>query len=144
MKDICDRQEFLFFQIRKAKKALLFFFNKASRKNVKNAKKVLFASFFRARFSSFASVYLSCFGDRSPRQLRYTDVGLRPWVYNVAARIRNLREEPSPGVLESLVESLAEGLVKRALAGLGAQGGTAQHGGRERAHEPSRAAPCGP
>ena len=85
----------------------------------------------------------TAFGDRSPRQLRYTDVGLRPWVYNVAARIRNLREEPSPGVLESLVESLAEGLVKRALAGLGAQGGTAHHGGRERAHEPSRAALCG-
>ena len=50
-----------------------------------------------------------------------------------AARIRNLREKPSPVVLgnvskclesvqsyaESLAESLAEGLVKRALAGLG-------------------------
>ena len=70
------------------------------------------------------------------------DFGFTMWW---AARIRNLREQPSPGVLESLAESLAEGLVKRALAGLGAQGpGTAHHGGRERAHEPSRAALCGP
>ena len=48
------------------------------------------------------------------------DPGFTMWW---AARIRNLREQPSPGVLESLAESLpeglAEGLVKRALASLG-------------------------
>ena len=43
------------------------------------------------------------------------DFGFTMW----AARIRNLREQPSPGVFESLAESLAEGLVKRALASLG-------------------------
>ena len=48
--------------------------------------------------------------------------------------LRNVWKAFNPTQFESLAGSLAEGLVKRALAGLGAQGpGTAHHGGRERA-----------
>ena len=66
--------------------------------------------------------------------LRYTDVGLRPWD-NVVGGSDSKSEKPSPGLemlrnawkafdltqFESLAGSLAEGLVKRALA-LGPRG----------------------
>ena len=63
--------------------------------------------------------------------LRYTDVGDPGFTMLWAARIRNLREKPSPGVLGNALKwkafnptqpgCLAEGLVKRALA-LGPRG----------------------
>ena len=74
-----------------------------------------------------------------------------------AARIRNLREKPSPGLemlrnvwkafnptqFESLAGSLAEGLVKRALAlGPRGPGRLITEAGNELRDEPSRAALC--
>ena len=67
-----------------AKKALFSScFSKASRKNEKNAKQVLFASSFRVRFCSSLGYWSSTLGVQCG---------------DLAARIRNLREKPSPGL----------------------------------------------
>ena len=82
---------FLFYKFQNKRKEGVAFFlfqrlpekiRQANRKNEKNAKKVLFASFFRARScSSLGKEQANISIPELP--LRYTDVGLRPFVYNV-------------------------------------------------------------
>ena len=66
------------FQKPKRKEGVAFLLQ-ANRRDEKNAKKVLFASFFRARScSSLGKKQANISIPELP--LRYTDVGLRPWV----------------------------------------------------------------